>query len=544
MPLNPNVILAQEPLKVPTPADMFKTQALEQENAMRQDEMNATNAMRREFSQMDPNEFSQGNIPMNALRNIMAVSPTAGIKLMGEMEQARYRNMLMKKAQSDIDSAEMRRKKDRLGTYIDIFTTQDEAYRNAAKNGGTDPMDAANRAALDRMELIRKSGLMDDRDVADLRQDIFAYDPVAAPRKLLEMKDVIRRHKAAEDWQYYVSDSAKARFRQNKEGALEVAPYGQEFGRFDGVLPPDTRPMNQAVPLPRPSMNYRFVEGDPQKGEEPIPGGPADVRPWGDETLGGEERLASMRPYQQRTVKGLVEGRVNEGTINGRVYQATGMSARDMARDAALAVDPTYTPLRYKTRQEFTNGIASRNITGINTAIAHLGTLKDAAEAMKNGQVQVANSLLNRILTGLGKPQQPTLDTAKIAVGSELMRVFRGVGAGSKEEIDRWEKNFDRSLSPDQFEATIKTAVELLAGRAYAVNDTWKAGTGFQEDYAKIITPKSRDTLKKIGAAPEFWELGLPNAEKTLSVGVPSGTGGTAFEGVVPQGWTIKPKAK
>jgi hypothetical protein len=129
---------------------------------------------------------------------------------------------------------------------------------------------------------------------------------------------------------------------------------------------------------------------------------------------------------------------------------------------------------------------------------------------MKNGDVQIANKLFNTVLTQLGKPEQPTLDTARIAVGSELMRTFRGVGAGSEKEIEEWRRNWDAAKSPAQYEATLKEAGELLGGRAFALNETWKSGTRMSTDFPNIIQPQSRSVLRRLGAKSDFVKLGMP----------------------------------
>jgi hypothetical protein len=122
-----------------------------------------------------------------------------------------------------------------------------------------------------------------------------------------------------------------------------------------------------------------------------------------------------------------------------------------------MQYDPTYNATRATTWKEFTTGSTARNVTSINTAIGHMGTMYDLAEAMNNKDPRLVNSVVNRVSTALGKPEVNNFETARQAVGEELMRTFRQVGA-SEQEAKAWGERFSSANSPAQMKGAIKTA--------------------------------------------------------------------------------------
>ena len=263
---------------------------------------------------------------------------------------------------------------------------------------------------------------------------------------------------------------------------------------------------------------------------------PASV---GDFKLTGDAFVNSLPEKDRNVINGVVSGAIPLSGFSMRRGPG-GQSERAIVREKVMQADPSFTENRYKMFQEYTAGPTGKNIVSINTSIAHLGTLSDASEAMKNGNVPLANALFNKILTETGHPQQPSLETAQIAVGAELMRTFRGVGAGSEREQEEWRKNFQASKSPAQFEATIKQAGELLAGRAVAVNENWKTGTKLTTDFPNIIQPPARKVLARLGAKQDFINLGLPVKPDSGSPVIPAASV-TPTAPSATKGWSIEP---
>jgi len=214
--------------------------------------------------------------------------------------------------------------------------------------------------------------------------------------------------------------------------------------------------------------------------------------PGADFTKTGQEFLATLEPQDQTTVRSIVEGRSkmeNVSVRNGR---------REAITAAVAQFDAGYNQQDYTTklgvRKDFTSGVAARNVTAINTAIGHLASLQDLFEAQKNNDIKKVNAVLNTVASELGDPRVNNVDLARTAVGDELMRVFRQVGA-SEIEARNWQEKFNSNLSPAAQKGALATAADLLASRIDALDDQWKRGMGTTTGYPNLLSPKSRTVV-------------------------------------------------
>ena len=108
--------------------------------------------------------------------------------------------------------------------------------------------------------------------------------------------------------------------------------------------------------------------------------------------------------------------------------------------------------------------------------------------------------------------------------------------AHSRWEQEAWQKNWEAAKSPAQLQATLKEAGDLLGGRAFALNETWKSGTKLSTDFPGIVQPQSRAVLRRLGAKSDFVNLGAPRITTDAEFeALPSGT-----EFVDPKGVTRK----
>lgn len=213
-------------------------------------------------------------------------------------------------------------------------------------------------------------------------------------------------------------------------------------------------------------------------------------------TLHGAEYLQTLPQGTQNSVKGLADGTIPLTSFSIRNNERGKMIER------AKQYDPTFdagiAPARVATRKDFTSGMAARNVTAINTAIAHMGSMNELADALENKQVPAANAVLNFIKTQTGNPSVNNFDTAKQAVATELMRVFRQVNA-SENEMKDWEKRFLTSGSPEQIKGALKVGATLLKGRIDAMNDQWDRGMNTTGGYPQLLAPRSKAAMASIG---------------------------------------------
>ena len=217
------------------------------------------------------------------------------------------------------------------------------------------------------------------------------------------------------------------------------------------------------------------------------------ITPYGDVTKSGQEFLESLSPAKQEVVKGLVNY-----TVDPKVVSTKG-GEREATVAAAKRVDPNFDTMKYGIRygvvQEFTKGKTADNIVALDQAINHMGTLGELAKALNNGDITPVNYIttLAKSLFGQNAPTDAAL--ASQAVGEELMRVFRQVGASEREATD-WEAKMKAGIkSPQQMVGAITTASELLNGRIKALNNKWNNGMGTTGGYPNILSEEARGVL-------------------------------------------------
>jgi hypothetical protein len=213
----------------------------------------------------------------------------------------------------------------------------------------------------------------------------------------------------------------------------------------------------------------------------------------GDTSKKGDEYLASLPAEDAAIVKKIASGEIPLTSFSTRGGH------REMLAKMASLYDPAFNVTRSAVWRDFTSGPTGKNITSINTAIAHMGTMSDLADALKNNDVQAANKLVNFLSQQTGNPAVTNFETARQAVGEELMRTFRVVGA-SEHEAQAWMDRFKVAASPQQLRGALSTAGELLGGRIKAVNDQWKRGAQTDKDFPNIIPPENLAE----GSVPEY----------------------------------------
>lgn len=212
--------------------------------------------------------------------------------------------------------------------------------------------------------------------------------------------------------------------------------------------------------------------------------------------LHGEEYLKKLPTGEGNLVRQIGEGKVNPASL----------STRDGHREKVLQqvvqaypdFDQTNYGARAAVRKAFTSGPDAENATKINTAIGHVGTMKELGDKLANKDIRAWNQLANSIGVQLGADEATNFEVVRGAVAEELMRTFRGVGASEK-EAEEWKKKFETSGSPKQINGAIATAADLLGSRIEALNDKWKRGMGTEQGFPKLLSDKSKATFKAIG---------------------------------------------
>lgn len=156
--------------------------------------------------------------------------------------------------------------------------------------------------------------------------------------------------------------------------------------------------------------------------------------------------------------------------------------------------------VQLKTMQDFTSGKTSQNITALNTSIAHLDQLSQAADALNNGNIQILNHVANSLGVQIGDSPMSTYSAIHNAVSGEVGKTFKGASP-TDPELATMDKTFSPSQSPKQAKAALDATIKLFAGKLDALNNQFRNGTGknASERGIMLISPESQAVLQRHG---------------------------------------------
>jgi len=160
--------------------------------------------------------------------------------------------------------------------------------------------------------------------------------------------------------------------------------------------------------------------------------------------------------------------------------------------------DATQYNVRLAVKKDFTSGKSAINIRSLNTAVGHLDTLAQKANALNNAPIKIWNWIANAGLNAVGDKRVVEFNNAATAVESELAAVFKGMGA-TDQEIKVWRENLSNAQSPEQLKGAIDTAIILMGSRLDALTSGYERGLGKPKDI-NFLDVKSQKILTKLGA--------------------------------------------
>jgi hypothetical protein len=221
------------------------------------------------------------------------------------------------------------------------------------------------------------------------------------------------------------------------------------------------------------------------------------VPPPGDNTKTGEDYLATLDPSMAGQVKALADGR--------RAFP-TGAALRSPSVQELVAAATQYDPTldaanaatRVATRKKFTSGTVRDNITAINTALGHLGTLYKDSNNLENRSLPIWNTVANAAESQTGDPRVSNFNMTKHAVVDELEKAFRGSG-GTQAGIEEWSKSINSSQSPEQLHGAITKGIELLNSRLEALGQAYEQGMGKSADPLEFLNPHAKAVFQALG---------------------------------------------
>lgn len=268
-------------------------------------------------------------------------------------------------------------------------------------------------------------------------------------------------------------------------------------------------------------------------GAHPIHGTPMDPS-YGQNTLDP----ASITDTERHVAQAMITGRVAPPT--GRTL-ASPQTMRLLA--VASQLDPEFDLTTWARRnaasRAFTSGTQGQNITAFNTAIHHIARYALGSDALDNWGSEttpaalshISNTLRNWMANGNLAGRLTTFNNNADAVASELTRAFRGTN-GAEADVQSWRANLRPNMTPQEFHASVQSAINLLRGRIEAMNSSYRQAMGPGATVEDLIDPHSREILHSLEngtlgatgtAAPPPAGTPPPNVPPGGSPGPPTG---------------------
>lgn len=171
-------------------------------------------------------------------------------------------------------------------------------------------------------------------------------------------------------------------------------------------------------------------------------------------------------------------------------------------------LDPTYDettfPARNKILTSFTSGPESKSINAINTALGHLGELKDAADAASQNNIPLLHSIASKVGAAVGQDAPTTYNLILHRVSPELTAAYVQ-GGGGEGERGANEADFALSKGASQINSNLAESAKLLRSKISAQENQWSTTFKPTQDKDKFenrfITPAAKATLDKLSSS-------------------------------------------
>jgi hypothetical protein len=164
--------------------------------------------------------------------------------------------------------------------------------------------------------------------------------------------------------------------------------------------------------------------------------------------------------------------------------------------------------------KSFATGKDGQAVQSANTALNHLDTIRQLAEAQKSGDIQAFNRAARALGSQLGQSAPTNLNAALIMVAPEVSKAVVGSG-GTGHERDQAIQALNPNGSPDQIIGATQTMQELFGGRLTEAQRTYERSTGKQDFRATMLSPAAQRVLDKAhgGGAPNPAALPAKNSK-------------------------------
>lgn len=251
---------------------------------------------------------------------------------------------------------------------------------------------------------------------------------------------------------------------------------------------------------------------------------------------------AANAPFDPNTVATIVQaikdGRMKPVDPSGTFAKSAIGQAVLAAQSADTSIDATSYPTKTKALVAFATGPEGKAVTSFNVAQSHLDTLQQAAAALDNGSIPLANRALNALGVQGGATAPAAFAATKNVVANEIVKT---IVPGQSAEGDRQEvqNEITAAQTPAQLQAVISKYQELMSGKLAGLRQQYETSTGMTNFESKL----SKRAIELARQSPAYTAQ-FPNPAQ-------AGSGNTApppSTAPLPQtnaaGWTLHQDAK
>jgi hypothetical protein len=160
----------------------------------------------------------------------------------------------------------------------------------------------------------------------------------------------------------------------------------------------------------------------------------------------------------------------------------------------------------------FVAGPEARTVRSLNVATDHLDTLRQAAAALKNGQIPVLNSIVNKYREATGSPLTTDFDSIKQAVSSEIAKTIVG-GQTALQDRDEMSNRARNADSPEQLFGIFDQFTKLMGGQMKGLRQQYEAGT-YRKDFDRYLLPSTKAAIDAVSkdVQPTYEKPKAPDA--------------------------------
>jgi hypothetical protein len=150
------------------------------------------------------------------------------------------------------------------------------------------------------------------------------------------------------------------------------------------------------------------------------------------------------------------------------------------------------------TEVAFDKGPQGNAVRAINVGVQHMGVLRDAIVALKNGNNVAFNAARQKYNQLTGSDIPTNFDAAAEFVGNEVSKAGIGAGAsGALADREGVKKNLSRAASGAQLFGQMNVYTGLLAGQMKGLERQYKSGKG--KHWEDKVAPETKAALDNLG---------------------------------------------